>query len=203
MIGILNYGLGNIGSIENMLNHLYIDHFVVDSPRDANTCDKYILPGVGAFDAGMTGLTDSGLAGFIMDEVVTKRKQILGICLGMQLLCQRSEEGDLDGLGLIDAKVKKLTASGQEKIPNIGWHDVSVNGKNNLFSGLDHSRFYFVHSYGVKCKNKDDIVSNSLSHGGYTQIFSSKNVHGVQFHPEKSHKFGMKLFSNYARLKIS
>ena len=202
MIGVLNYGLGNIGSLENMLNHLYIDNVVISSPNQAKACDRYILPGVGSFDAGMIGLRKSGLADFIVAEVVHRKKHILGICLGMQLLCRNSEEGSIDGLALINANVCKLKATGREKIPNIGWQNVSTNKKSEIFEGLHESRFYFVHSYGVQCNDKDDIISKTSTHGGYTQIFSSKNVHGVQFHPEKSHKFGMKLFSNYARLKV-
>lgn len=202
MIGIIDYGLGNIGSIVNMLDYLYLDSIVVDSPCESSAIDRYVLPGVGSFDRGMQGLALRGLDEFLHSEVVVRGKPLLGICLGMQLLTQRSEEGSLPGLGWVSASTVRLQPRGPEKIPNMGWRYVSIARENTLLPLGEDSRFYFVHSYGVQCQKEKDVVATVDFAQGFCACFEKENIFGVQFHPEKSHRFGLSLLQRYGTIKI-
>jgi len=202
MIGIINYGLGNIGSIVNMLDYLYLDSRVIDGPGESVDIDRYILPGVGSFDRGMQGLSTSRLDEFLKSEVILRGKPLLGICLGMQLLTEGSEEGTLPGLGWVPASTVRLQPRGTEKIPHMGWRAVSVIRENRIMSTDDHSRFYFVHGYGVMCKNEEDVVATVDYAQGFCACFEHKNIFGVQFHPEKSHRFGLSLLRRYGTMVI-
>ena len=205
MIAIIDYGLGNIASIKNMFKKIGV-HEVV------NTCDKetifkadkIILPGVGAFDAGMEKLKNTGLIEVLNDRALKDRIPVLGICLGMQMLTKGSEEGILSGLGWVDAKTVKFKFSEQQndiKIPHVGWNYVHVNKSYKLVNNLpEKPRYYFVHSYYVKCNNTQDILFSSNYGFEFTCGVQHENVMGVQFHPEKSHKYGFQLLKNFSEI---
>tara|TARA_R110000803_G_scaffold210076_3_gene280973 strand:- start:658 stop:1257 length:600 start_codon:yes stop_codon:yes gene_type:complete len=199
VIGIVDYNMGNVGSIESMLHHLgYVDTLMVTSPEQLNLVDKIILPGVGSFDTAIRILKESGLFSELTNQVIEKRKPILGICLGMQLLMDGSEEGRYDGLGWVKGKCKKFHFDDKKtKVPHMGWNQTNVI-KNGLVSG--ESRFYYVHSYFVECVNKEDIMLETTYKNTFISGVSKGNIYGVQFHPEKSHKYGMELFKNFIKL---
>jgi len=199
-IVILDYGLGNVGSISNMLKHINASHSIESSDKSKIFSAKgLVLPGVGNFSHAMNILNRSGLGEIIREAVLVKKIPILGICLGMQLMCKHSEEGDMDGLGLIDADVVRFSSvsSSKLKVPHMGWSYVDIV-KNPPFLGLlENPRYYFVHSYYVKCNDLNDILM-SCNHGvSFTACFVKENIMGCQFHPEKSHKFGINLFKNF------
>lgn len=205
MITIVNYGLGNLGSIFNMLRRIGVKSHIASDPEEIRNAEKIILPGVGHFDKGMQELMKSGLKSILDYKVLTEKTPVLGICLGMQLMTKSSEEGELQGLGWIDAVSKKFVFENSSlKIPHMGWNVVSVVSKNGLIeNNVPESRFYFVHSYYVKVSNEE----NSFLKSDYGIRFDSgifrDNIFGIQFHPEKSHKFGMKLLKNFSELKIA
>lgn len=204
MITIINYGLGNLGSIQNMLKKVgYPDVQISNDPEVINRADKLILPGVGAFDNGMQKIYDSGLLDVLNENVLQKKKPVLGICLGMQLLTNKSEEGKLPGLGWIDAETIRFNFSGENaslKIPHMGWNEIHISKEHPLCQDLPaHSRFYFVHSYYVKCKNQADELMSCHYGIDFTCSVQHDNIMGAQFHPEKSHKFGMQLLKNFAK----
>lgn len=199
-IGIIDYGMGNIGSICNMLKYIGVDNIVSREKNELSQCDKLILPGVGHFDLAMTNLSAYKLDTLLEEFVMSKKIPILGICLGMQLLCKDSEEGNKNGLGLISAKVRKFKPPPESnlKVPHMGWSNVSFTDHNPLSQGLDNqARFYFVHSYYVECLNQNDIWGRSEYGHPFVSAFVRDNIVGVQFHPEKSHKFGVQLFRNF------
>ena len=200
---ILNYGLGNLNSILNMTTRLGIDAKISNEPSDLTKATKIILPGVGAFDHGINGLKKGDWLGTLNEVVLKKKVPILGVCLGMQLMCNKSEEGYQEGLGWINADVCKFKYSVESnlKIPHMGWNTVAIKKNNPLidFKETD-KRFYFVHSYYVACKNQDDIFATANYGHDFTAAFSHENIYGVQFHPEKSHRFGMDLFQNFLSL---
>tara|TARA_B100000768_G_C11270573_1_gene373229 strand:+ start:305 stop:928 length:624 start_codon:yes stop_codon:yes gene_type:complete len=198
---ILDYGLGNVGSISNMLKHINVRHSIESTDKSKIFSAKgLILPGVGNFSRAMSILESSGVGEIIREAVLVKKIPILGICLGMQLMCKHSEEGNIAGLGLIDADVVKFSkdSSNKLKIPHMGWSYVDIVKDTILTSGLlKNPRYYFVHSYFVKCNDKSDILM-SCNHGDdFTACFVKENIMGCQFHPEKSHKFGIDLFQNF------
>ena len=196
MIGIIDYGMGNVGSVESMINHLgYYKTKIVTSPEGLKEVDKIILPGVGTFDNGMKNLKDSGLFDELNTQVLINNKPVLGICLGMQLLMDKSEEGKLDGLGWIKGECKKFRFTDKSlKIPHMGWN-VASPITNELCDS--DSRFYFVHSYYVKCDEKDNIMLKTNYGMEFVSGVSKDNIFGVQFHPEKSHKYGMDLMKKF------
>jgi glutamine amidotransferase len=196
--------MGNLGSIKNMFKHLNIPSIISSELSDIESADKLILPGVGAFDNGMKNIVEKGLTTVLNKIVIEEKIPILGICLGMQLFARKSDEGKLPGLGWIDAEINKFRFDGNNgdlKIPHMGWNLVETKKESRLFDKMyDEPRFYFVHSYHLLCM--DD--SNELCQTNYGYNFTSgvekNNIYGVQFHPEKSHKFGMKLLENFAKL---
>ncbi|MBA2868490.1 imidazole glycerol phosphate synthase subunit HisH [Methanococcus maripaludis] len=200
MIAIIDYGMGNVGSIKNMIAKIGFDAIITDDPELISKATKLILPGVGSFDSGMTNLKDLGLIDILDKKVVQEKTPLLGICLGMQLLTNSSEEGCLKGLGFINAKTVKFKLSDRFKIPHMGWNYVKVIIKNKLSDNLiENSRFYFVHSYYVICEDKKNILMTTEYENEFASAFSKDNIYGVQFHPEKSHKFGMKLIENFIK----
>ena len=202
MIAIIDYGLGNLGSIANMLKVIGEKSVITSDVREIEKADKLILPGVGAFDAGMKQLAERGLVSFLQEQVLQEGKPILGICLGMQLLGRKSEEGKMRGLGLIpfDNIRFRIDPTSNLKVPHMGWDIVNFTKESPLIEGIDGvQRYYFVHSYHAVC----DYPENSLMTCDYGYEFTAAvvkgNIMGVQFHPEKSHNFGMKLLENFAR----
>lgn len=198
MIGIINYGVGNIQSIQNIINHVGGKCRILYSADEIKYVEKLILPGVGSFDHGMEGLIKGNWVE-PLNEYVCQGKTILGICLGMQLMCNCSEEGKLKGLGWIDGFVQKFDFDSKSnlKIPHMGWSNLIIKNNSDLFSINDQHRFYFVHSYHVVCR-EDSIETSSVNYGTeITTSFQKANIYGVQFHPEKSHKFGKELFKKF------
>ena len=203
MIGIINYGLGNINSIKNVLTHIGVECKILNNINETDGISKYILPGVGSFDAGMQGLKSGNWIDFLRINIIERKIPILGICLGMQLMCLKSEEGLESGLGFVNAEVKKFNfnVSSQMKIPHMGWNTVKIQQQNPLVPiSEDEKRFYFVHSYHVVCNNYEDIILTADYGVEVTSMFMKQNIYGVQFHPEKSHKFGISLLSNFSKL---
>ena len=207
MMGIIDYGVGNLGSLVNILKRIGVRAFVSRSTDELAGASHLILPGVGRFDHGITKLRQLGLHETLKKLVLDEKKPLLGICLGMQLLCNYSEEGDQPGLGWIDATVTKFVAPADNtglRIPHMGWNSVSFRPDSVLFQDpFPEERFYFTHSYKVACKRPSDVVGTTRYGDEFVSVFNSGNVFGVQFHPEKSLKNGMKLLGNFARYKGS
>jgi glutamine amidotransferase len=204
MVVVINYGMGNLGSIMNMLKKVGADTILSSNPADVVKADKLILPGVGAFDSGMKNLGDSGLIAVLNHKVIENKTPILGVCLGMQLFTKKSEEGNLAGLGWIDAETVKFKfddiQSLRNKIPHMGWNTVEITQKSWLFNDMyPEPRFYFLHSYYVRCNDTENILTKTFHGHSFVSSIIKDNITGVQFHPEKSHKFGMKLLSNFVR----
>lgn len=200
-IGILEYGCGNIKSVSNALKACGYDSKLVSNAAELNKVEKLILPGVGAFDYAVELLTATGMVEGLIRWTEDESKKLLGVCLGMQLLCRGSDESlkNYNGLGLIDADVKKLVSKTENRLPNVGWSEVTFN--NEEFSQYNGD-FYFVHSYGAYCDKKENELA--YSHYG-DNIFSSaitngKNIFGYQFHPEKSQKKGLAILLEFGKL---
>jgi glutamine amidotransferase len=199
-VAVIDYGMGNIGSICKMLRHVGAEPVVSSEPGQLGTADKLILPGVGHFDRAMENLAAAGLADELKELVEVRGKPMLGICLGMQLMCGSSEEGTKPGLGFLDARVRRFAFPGDRrlKVPHMGWQELEIARASALFDGLDdQSRFYFVHSYFVDCANDADVLARASYGHPFVSAFERGNVQGVQFHPEKSHRFGIRLFQNF------
>jgi imidazole glycerol-phosphate synthase subunit HisH len=199
MIGIIDYGLGNLNSLSNIIKHVGGQSKIITSPDQTNGIKKFILPGVGSFDHGMDGLLKGKWIKPLNKILNDESNKILGICLGMQLMCKSSEEGVLPGLGWINADVKKLTFNEKDKykIPHMGWNDLVVNRNSYFFKKNQKYRFYFVHSYHVICNDQDNLTTYSNYGLKITSSFEKKNIFGLQFHPEKSHSFGKEVMKKY------
>jgi glutamine amidotransferase len=203
MLTIVDYGVGNLASIRNMLKKIGVDAMISSKKEDIMAADKLILPGVGAFDTCAEKLKESGLLATLEEKVIHQKTPVLGVCVGMQLLTEGSEEGNLPGLGWIKGRIvkfkqEKLPAS--LKIPHMGWREVKVNKTSRLFKEMfDDPRFYFVHSYHPELTNNSDALVSADYGYTFTAGMEHENVMGVQFHPEKSHKFGMKLLENFVK----
>lgn len=200
MIAIVKYGFGNTGSIKNMFSKIGHEAFITDSLEEIAMADKIVLPGVGSFDHGMEALRRLDLEAGLTRLVKDGNKPILGICLGMQLMTLSSEEGVSRGLGWINADTCRfIPGEGKERIPHMGWNTVSAAKTSPLTEGFDAQfRYYFVHSYYVKCHNPQDSLLETEYIHPFTSAFQNGNIYGVQFHPEKSHRFGMRLLRNFA-----
>lgn len=201
---IIDYGLGNLGSMLNMTKKIS-ENVIVSSDHDIIAkADKLILPGVGSFDSGMRNLIERNMIPLLNKKILEEKVPILGVCLGMQLLGIRSEEGKLPGLGWLDAETIRFKFQDENadlKIPHMGWNQLTVRQSHPLFSGLeDNNRFYFVHSYHFVCTKPDNILATTSYGVGFTSAVVKDNIMGVQFHPEKSHKFGMRLLKNFTEL---
>jgi imidazole glycerol-phosphate synthase subunit HisH len=204
MITIINYGLGNVQAFANIYKRLNIPARVASTLDELENSDKIILPGVGAFDWAMKRLNESGMRGTLEELILRRNKPVLGICVGMQMLAPRSEEGHSAGLGWIDGEVKKFderTLKQKTQLPHMGWNDVSPQREGGLFKNLETgARFYFLHSYYFSAQNPENILAVTDYGGPYASSIFSGNVFGVQFHPEKSHQWGIQLLKNFAEI---
>ncbi len=199
MVVIIDYGIGNLGSIQNKLYRLGIKSVISSKIDDLEKAEKIILPGVGAFDNGIKNLKNYGLIEILNKLVIKKKVPILGICLGMQLFTNSSEEGVLSGLSWIDAKTKRFNFKNNHlRVPHVGWNTILNKKDSSLFKDIqkDH-RFYFTHSYHVVCENEENVVATTNYGFDFHSVIQKNNILGVQFHPEKSHKEGIKLTKNF------
>lgn len=185
-----------------MLAYLGIESRISANHADIASANRLILPGVGHFQHGMEQLEQLGLIDVLKKEVLENKKPILGICLGMQLLTKHSDEGNLAGLGFIDAQTKKFELHDATlKVPHMGWNSVEFKKNSQMNIGVStNPRYYFVHSYFVDCANQDDILCTTQYGQEFVSGFQHDNIIGLQFHPEKSHKFGMELLSNFCKV---
>lgn len=203
MIGIINYGIGNLLSIKNMFKKIGVESTIVNTSDEIDHCDKLVLPGVGAFDNAMTKYKNSGIEGIVNHKVLVDKMPILGICLGMQMMCNSSEEGTMKGLSWVDANVLKFKFNDSNlKTPHMGWNIVKPTHFNTLFKNLtaDEIKFYHVHSYYVKLNDNKLQLATTKYEFDFTSAFEKDNIFGVQFHPEKSHKYGFELLKNFASI---
>lgn len=202
-IVIIDYGMGNLRSIEKNLIRSGFTPIISYDPDVISKADKLILPGVGQFANGMKNLYDRKLVDLINNKVQKEKTPILGICLGMQLFCKSSEEGNAEGLGWLDAETVRFMVSDKQKhkIPHMGWNSIIPVKESNLLFGISSTDlFYFVHSYHIICSNKENILTSTKYDYEFTSSVVKDNIYGVQFHPEKSHKQGMQMLKNFANL---
>jgi imidazole glycerol-phosphate synthase subunit HisH len=201
MIVIIDYGMGNLRSIANMLKRIGVSAKISSNEKEILLAKKIILPGVGSFDTGINNIRQGNFENILQKKIILEKTPVLGICLGMQILGKSSEEGKLPGLGWIDAEVRKFDSTKllpKLKIPNMGWNHIEIKRATSLVENLNNeSRFYFVHSYHMVNFNEKDVVAKTEYGYEFTSIVEHENIMGVQFHPEKSHKFGMMLFKNF------
>jgi len=205
MISIINYGVGNLTSILNMFKHLGLKAQITNERTKIDQSDKLLLPGIGHFDTCMKNFNDSGLRAVVEKKVFEDKIPTLGICVGAQMMTYGSDEGQEKGLNWIEGKTIKFNSLNLPhlKIPHIGWGDISIVEPNVLFNDLpEPSRFYFAHSYHFELKNYSNIIATSNYGYNFHCAFQTENIFGVQFHPEKSHKFGMKVLTNFAEMQI-
>jgi glutamine amidotransferase len=202
-IGIVDYDMGNIGSVVNMLSRLGVESCIVSTAKEIDKVDKLILPGVGNFATAMHQLNQTDLIDGIKRNVYREDFHLMGICLGMQLLAESSAEGDVEGLGLIKGKVVGFENNIDPtlKIPHMGWNTVEFRRDEMISQELmDYSRFYFVHSYYFDVENEANILGETLYGKKFVSAVRNDRVYGFQFHPEKSHTYGMKIFKRFSEL---
>lgn len=200
MVTIVDYGVGNLGSVINMFKKIGIATKLTQNVEDIVNAEKLLLPGIGSYDVAMEKLIATGYIPYLNKKVLEDKTPTLGICLGMQLMTNGSEEGQQKGLGWFDAKTVKFNIdTNTYKIPHMGWNDVTITNSTPLVENLPNdARYYFCHSYHVACNNLSNIMLTANYGGEFTCAINNENIYGVQFHPEKSHKFGMKLLHNFA-----
>lgn len=199
MLVILDYGVGNVSSISNMIRKIGYNSIVTSNVSEIEDASKLILPGVGAFDSAMKRLTELRIVDVLKKKVVEEKTPILGICLGMQLMTLSSEEGKMTGFGFINAKTKKFSLDVKRKVPHMGWNTILIKKNSKLFTNMnsDEMRFYFCHSYYVECYDERDTLTTTEYGIQFVSSFEHENVIGVQFHPEKSHYFGLRLLKGF------
>ena len=203
MIMVVDYGLGNVRAITNIYRKLKIGVSPADSEGRLRKADKIVLPGVGSFDWAMRRLAGSGMMGRLHDMVLGEGVPVLGICVGMQIMGGGSDEGRERGLGWIDAEAKSMKdapARRSARIPHMGWNDVVPKREGGLFRRLERPRCYFLHSYAMRVKDEEAVLATTDYHGEFPSAIAHGNVLGVQFHPEKSHDWGVEILKNFAGL---
>jgi glutamine amidotransferase len=199
MITIVDCGMGNLRSIQYKLQRIEINALVTSQPKDIEKAEMLILPGVGHFASGMNNLREYGLIRILNKKVLEEKTPIMGICLGMQLLTRRSEEGDADGLGWIDAETKRFKEINQ-RVPHVGWNTIIPRRESPLLAGVTaEQRFYFTHSYYVRCESEDAVLATTHYGLDFVSVVHKENIFGTQFHPEKSHRRGLELVRNFVR----
>lgn len=204
MISIIDYGLGNVQAFANMYREMNIPARLVRTVEELEGSTRFILPGVGSFDLAMTLFKNSGMFEKVSELVLEKKVPVLGICVGMQMLADSSEEGKEKGLGWVHGQVKKIDESKlshRTHLPHMGWNDVLVKANQKLFKGLEKdARFYFLHSFYFSSESQENVIAEVE----YGQVFpctvGRENIYGVQFHPEKSHHYGSQLLKNFAEI---
>ena len=201
LIVVVDYGVGNVGSVLNMLRKIGARARVSGAPADIAAADRLILPGVGHFGHGMQKLAATGLVPLLEEQALAAKKPVLGICLGMQMMTRGSEESETPGLGWIDAFVHRFAEAPGLRIPHMGWNTVRAPQAATLFraDGAEAERFYFVHSYCVRSIETPHVAATCRHGAEFVAGFEAGNLHGVQFHPEKSHRFGMDLLRRFAK----
>tara|TARA_B100001758_G_C18369648_1_gene590594 strand:+ start:168 stop:782 length:615 start_codon:yes stop_codon:yes gene_type:complete len=200
MIVVVDYGMGNLGSVIKSLNRLKADVLISSSVDDIKKASKLILPGVGHFANGMKRLKEYGYLNILEQKVLKESTPILGICLGMQLFAKHSEEGNTNGLGWIDADIVRFNVENKLKwkIPHMGWNSIKIKKKSIILDGISQDElFYFVHSFYMKCLERKDILSTTEYSYEFTSSIHRNNIYGTQFHPEKSHDKGLKILKNF------
>ncbi len=202
-IVILNYQMGNIHSVYKRLSNLDCKLKVSESPNDLNNADKIILPGVGHFSKAMEQLKRLEYLDILNEKVLVKQTPILGICLGMQVMCKKSEEGNTEGLGWFDADITKFKVSDKlrYKVPHTGWNDVLITKDHPIITNIPkETAFYFVHSYHVSNHQDDDVLGVTNYEKDFVSAIAKEHIVGMQFHPEKSHDVGQRIFENFVNL---
>lgn len=201
-VAIIDYGMGNLFSVQRVFEKCGSDAIIIDNPLELRNAERIVLPGVGAFPDAMNNLKNGGWIEELNKVVLEKKIPILGICLGMQLLADRSYEiSECEGLGYIAGQVIKLESHNEERIPHVGWNDVFVKNNSELFDGIqDQTNYYFVHSYHFKAKNIEDVATITPYCGEFVSAVHKDNIMGTQFHPEKSQKAGLKLINNFLKM---
>lgn len=204
MITIIDYGVGNIYAFQNVYKRLNIQTKIAKTTKDLEGAQKLILPGVGSFDYAMNQLNSSGMREHLDYLVLEERKPVIGICVGMQMMANCSDEGQQEGLKWVDADVKRFDVSTIKyttKLPHMGWNDVKPIPNQALFAGLEtNAIFYFLHSYYFSCNQQDDSIAQAQYGIDFTCAIKHNNIYGIQFHPEKSHHYGEKLLHNFAKI---
>lgn len=203
MIGIIDYGVGNIKAFSNIYKNFDIPFKIIKNVSEFENITKLILPGVGSFDHAMTSLQNSGMKEKLDELVLEKETPVIGICVGMQMLGKSSDEGILSGLGWIDGIVKKFDKSKIKNapLPHMGWNNLKIEKENKIFENLEENpRYYFLHSYYFECENKEDVIATSTYGEKFDCMINHKNIYGIQCHPEKSHHNGMQLLKNFGEL---
>ncbi len=202
MILIVDYGMGNIRSIQHKLQKNGIDAKVSSSPDDVLSADKLIIPGVGHFKRGMENLRELNLVEALNKKVLIEKTPVIGICLGIQLFTNFSEEGGCEGLKWINAETRRFNLEGLKlSIPHVGWSGIKLRRPSELFANMsEEKKYYFTHSYHLVCGDKEDILAESEYGYAFVAAIQRGNIYGTQFHPEKSHKEGMKVLLNFCRL---
>ena len=200
MIGLVNYGSGNIQAIKNIYKRLNVETFDIKAPEDFALATKLILPGVGAFDDAMSKLDQSGLRNPLNEAVLKNKVPVMGICVGMQIMADSSEEGISRGLGWISGSVKRFDVKqirNVPKLPHMGWNNISAS-VNPIFNGINEkSGFYFLHSYYFSALSRSNVIATSNYQHEFDCAIQSDNIYAFQFHPEKSHSNGIRLFKNF------
>ncbi len=203
MIAVIDYGLGNVQAFLDIYKRLNIPAYAARTAEDLAGATRFILPGVGAFDWAMQSLSNSGMRPKLENRVLKEGLPVLGVCVGMQMLANRSDEGGLDGLGWIPGEIKRFDEANFEQLPHIphmGWNDVAVAQSNPLLENIAEPQFYFLHSYYFEPKAATCAVGVTDYGGAFTSIVAKDNIYGTQFHPEKSHHWGVSLLKNFAEL---
>lgn len=202
-IVIVDYGMGNLNSVFKKLKNHDVDVSISSDPKDILSADKAILPGVGSFKKAMENISSLGLLDALNDFALVQKKPILGICLGMQLMTKKSEEGEVNGLGWFDAEVVKFSVKDKlrHKVPHMGWNEIRIKKDSKLMEGIpEYAKFYFVHAYHVKTNENSAVLNETEYDYPFVSAISQDNIFGVQYHPEKSHDIGNTIFQNFVNL---